>query len=279
MKITEIKTDKILSHTVINIADAVINPYRGCAFGCKYCYAASQKSVLKRKLPWGSFVDVKINAIELLKKELKEKKHIKTVLIGSTTEVYQPIEEKYKIMPQILNLLGEYNKKVIILTRSTLIERDIEILKKLSVRIYFTYTPSFFFKLFEKYSPSLEKRFLVIKKLRENSIEVIPYICPLFPKCFVLKEYFELFKDTVKELNFENLNLRILTISNQLEFIKDKLTSGLIIYENKNKYENYWNKISKRIKEMGKKYHIKTIFYKHNFDAFCNIDYRNYLKK
>ena len=129
MKIELIETGRILSPTQISIADYTINPYRGCPFGCVYCYAQENKSIKKRSQKWGSFIDVKINAIDLLKKEVKNKK-IRRVLLGSTVECYPPQEEKFCITQKIINFLNGHDIAVTILTKCSLLERDLDLISK-----------------------------------------------------------------------------------------------------------------------------------------------------
>jgi len=71
MKITEVKCKTLMGKTGLP-ADYCLNPYIGCAHGCKYCYARFMKKYTKHQEPWGEFVDVKINAPEILKKEAKK---------------------------------------------------------------------------------------------------------------------------------------------------------------------------------------------------------------
>ena len=108
MKVNLVRTDKVLSPTSINLADYVINPYRGCEMGCAYCYSRNNKNMKSRRKDWGNFVDVKINSIEILKKELNdvENTNIK-VLLGSITEIFQPVEKKYHLSEKIIKLLRE----------------------------------------------------------------------------------------------------------------------------------------------------------------------------
>lgn len=104
IEINEIKAQRILNPTSIDLGEYVINPFKGCEFGCIYCYVRGNKTIKKDPRKWGEFIDIRINAPELLKKELKLKK-VKRVLLGSTTECFQPADFKYKLMEQILNIL------------------------------------------------------------------------------------------------------------------------------------------------------------------------------
>ena len=172
MNIKEITIEKALSQTSINLADRVINPYRGCAFGCLYCYAARTKNMKKLAAPWGSFVDIKTNLPALLEKELLLDQNIKTILLGSTTDPYQPIEEKYELSKQILEIIKHHKKEVVILTRSPLIERDIELLKQINHKIFFTFTPLEIYNWFEPNSPTPEKRLKTIELMRSFNLNI-----------------------------------------------------------------------------------------------------------
>jgi len=122
MKINLIKAEKVLSPTQISIAPYAINPYRGCPLGCVYCYAQENKAIKKRSLKWGDFIDVKINAVEILKREIENKK-IKRVLLGSTVECYPTLENDFLITQNIIKLLNSKKIPITILTKSCLIKR------------------------------------------------------------------------------------------------------------------------------------------------------------
>jgi len=107
MRIYEICATQALSRTSINLADRVINPYMGCAFGCSYCYSYSSKASKKTGLKCGTRVDVRKNLPEILSQEISENENISKILFGSTTEVYQPIEKKYRLMRKMLKIISK----------------------------------------------------------------------------------------------------------------------------------------------------------------------------
>ena len=138
MKINLIKAERILSPTQISLAQYTINPYRGCPFGCIYCYAQQNKAIKKKKLPWGSFIDVKVNSVELLNKEIRGK-NINRVLLGSTVECYTPQEKKFLLTKGVIETLNRNGIAVTILTKSALIKRDLPLLSKFKQnKIYLT---------------------------------------------------------------------------------------------------------------------------------------------
>jgi DNA repair photolyase len=276
MRIKEIKVEKALSKTSINLADRVINPYRGCEFGCLYCYASKTKKIIRSNLTWGSFVDVKMNAPEIMEKELKEKSDIKKILLSSTTEPYQPLEEKYKLTRKILEIIKLYNKEVIILTRSTLIKRDISLLKNIKHTIFYTITPQEIYKTFETKSPDPKARLSTLELLLKAKLNVIPYVCPIVPGFFDSSHYFDTLSSLpVTEISFENINLKVL--SNDIFFEKAIGNKSLLlssVYSCEKEYNRYWSIESEKIYSISKKYNMRVKIHIHKFDDFCKIDYK-----
>jgi DNA repair photolyase len=126
MYIKEIQSKAILSKS--KIFPYVINPYVGCQHNCTYCYARFMKRFTGHREPWGQFVDVKINAVELLEKEVLKKKPGR-VWISGVCDPYQPLERKYQLTRGCLQILAEQHWPVTVQTRSPMVLRDIEILK------------------------------------------------------------------------------------------------------------------------------------------------------
>lgn len=148
LKIKEIQVKSVLIPSKLPGADWVVNPYVGCSFGCQYCYAAFIGRWKHPGEKWGEFLDVKINAPEVLEKELLklEKKHqskdFGSILFSSVTDPYAGPEAKYKITRKCLQVLADfgYQGEAAILTKSPLATRDIDLFKKLNVAVGFTVT-------------------------------------------------------------------------------------------------------------------------------------------
>jgi DNA repair photolyase len=108
-----------------------INPYKGCEHGCIYCFARPTHAYLGMS-PGADFesrIFAKPNAAELLRRELASPKYVpKVIAIGTNTDPYQPIERKLKLMRSILEVLWEFKHPVGIVTKSSLILRDLDIL-------------------------------------------------------------------------------------------------------------------------------------------------------
>ncbi len=126
--------------TSSKVYDYTINPYIGCTHGCHYCYARFIKRFLGIKEEWGRFVHVKVNAPELLLRDIKGKKRAK-VWISGVCDPYQPIERRYMLTRSCLEVLIRYNWPIVIQTKSPLILQDIELLKSSSdIDVYLTIT-------------------------------------------------------------------------------------------------------------------------------------------
>jgi DNA repair photolyase len=112
------------------------------------------------KEPWGKFLDIKENAASVLEKELKKAKK-GLVLLSSVTDPYQPIEKKYELTREILKTLLKYQFPVSILTKSSLVLRDVDLFKKfhnIEVGITITTTIDSISKIFEPYSSRASER-------------------------------------------------------------------------------------------------------------------------
>lgn len=267
MILSEIKAEKILSKTQISLADYVINNYAGCQYSCLYCYARYSKRNLKHKRDWGSFVDVKINAPELLEKEL-EKIQPKKVLLGSITEVYQPVEKKYSITRKLLEILAAHKIEIVILTRSDMILRDLDILEKFpKVSVFFTVSDrdGAISNLFENGSPSYAKRLFAVNKLIEKKINVWAHIGPVIP-------YFtesvsivgDLIKTGVKKIELENLNKNSAPLEKIIERLKDvdaeKSDKLKILYSNSETHNKYWKEEKSKLLNLLQDKNIKSHF-------------------
>ena len=112
-----------------------INPYRGCEFACRYCYARFTHEYLELRRPedFERKIFIKQNAPWLLEQELKRVRAGEEIAIGTATDPYQPIERQAKVTRAILEVLARYRGlRVGLVTKSTLIERDIPLLNRIA---------------------------------------------------------------------------------------------------------------------------------------------------
>lgn len=181
MLIKEIKARSILSLSKVH--KYTINPYVGCQHACTYCYARFMKRFSGHKEPWGQFVDVKINAPDLLRKEI-QKKPVGTVWISGVCDPYQPVERKYQLTRQCLTILIQHHWPISIQTRSTLLLRDIELLQlsaSLEVGISITTGDDKIRRLFEPHATPIKERIRILRELHSAKIKTFAMIAPMLP--------------------------------------------------------------------------------------------------
>jgi DNA repair photolyase len=181
MIVREIYARGILSKS--KIYDYTINAYTGCQHACTYCYARFMKRTTGHIEPWGEFVDVKINAPELLQKEINKKTR-GGVWISGVCDSYQPLEAKYKLTRSCLEILVEHNWQFTIQTKSPLVLRDIDVLRKGSdIEVGFTITTADdnIRQLFEPNAPLINERIKALEVLHQAGIRTFAMIAPMLP--------------------------------------------------------------------------------------------------
>jgi DNA repair photolyase len=181
MNIREIWSKSILSNS--KIYPYTINPYVGCQHGCTYCYARYMKKFTGHTEPWGMFVDVKVNAPQLLRREILKKEKAE-VWISGVCDPYQPLEKKYELTRQCLQILISADWPVAIQTRSPLVVRDIDILKEAKqIQVCFSIPTGNdgIRKLFEPHAPSIPDRVSALAELRNQGIRTGAMIAPMLP--------------------------------------------------------------------------------------------------
>jgi DNA repair photolyase len=181
MIIREIFSKAILSKS--QIYDYVINPYVGCSHSCSYCYAAFMRRFTGHKERWGDFVDVKINAPELLAKEIK-KKRVGRVWVSGVCDPYQALEKKQKLTRKCLEILAENQWPVTIQTKSPLALRDMDILERFKdIEAGFSVgtADEKISRLFEPDAPPIRERIRALDILRSKGIPTFAMIAPILP--------------------------------------------------------------------------------------------------
>ena len=165
-----------------------LNPYAGCAFGCSYCYVRRMPIALFREEDWGEWVDIKENAVDLVKKEIPKarKKGDVSIFMSSSTDPYQPIEYKTKLTRGLLEAMVEEQPDFLFLqTRSPLVTRDIDLLKELGNKVMVSMTIETDLEsikeIFAPSAPPIAGRLKALGELREEGIPVQAAIAPLLP--------------------------------------------------------------------------------------------------
>jgi len=179
--VKEVRAKTIISKS--KIYPWVINPYTGCQHGCSYCYARFMKRVSGHTEPWGEFVDVKINAADLLRREVTKKKR-GNVWVSGVCDPYQPLEAQYRLTRQCLEILARHRWPVIIQTRSPLVLRDLDIIRSaegFEVGFSITTADDRIRELFEPGAPPINERIRALEELHDAGVRTYAMIAPVLP--------------------------------------------------------------------------------------------------
>lgn len=256
-----IEVNDYLTKSNLPASDYVINPYVGCPHGCKYCYASFMKRFTQHKEDWGTFIDIKRCSKKINLKKIEHKR----VFLSSVTDCYNEFEEKYELTRNILEQLVNVECELSISTKSKLILRDLDLLKKmknLTVSMSIN-TLDESFKNDMDNASSIHDRLNTLKELHKNGIKTVLFMSPIFPYITDFKEIIDVSKDYINEYWFENLNLKGSYKQTIFKYIENKYPNLLDKYDNiyNKKNKNYWINLSKEIDEYCKTNNIKYINY------------------
>jgi len=287
-----------------------MNLYRGCTHNCIYCDGRAEGYYVDGE--FGKDVTVKINAIEILRRELDPKRKripIKgsfMMIGGGVGDSYQLIEEKYQLSRKVLELMDEYNFPIHVLTKSTLIKRDIDILKKINkknkviVSFSFSSVDDEISAIFEPGVPPPSERLKTLIFFKNEGIACGIFLLPVIP---FITDSPKLLEETIRKASEINLDFIIfggMTLKEGrqkdifFKTLKNKYPKLIGEYENiyqKNKWGEaageYYNSINLTFNSIMKKYKISPriplAFYKdileENDLVVIILEYIDYLLK
>lgn len=180
-QVREVECRSVLNKS--GLADYALNCYAGCEHGCVYCYARFATRFSHPGELWGSFVDVKVNAPQVLAHEVKRKRAGR-VFISSVCDGWQPREVSYCLTRQCLEILLHYRYPLIILTKSMLASRDLDLLaSKEGVELGVTITTldEGLRQLIEPGSSSTTERLALLQEAKRRGIRSYAFLGPLLP--------------------------------------------------------------------------------------------------
>lgn len=170
--------------------DQSINPYRGCEHGCTYCYARPSHAYLNLSpgLDFETRLFYKQDAARLLEQELAAPGYrCSPITIGANTDPYQPIEREYRVTRSIIEVLAKYQHPFSIITKSAMIERDIDLLAPLAaqglvyVMVSVTTLSNELKRTLEPRTASPAARLRAIRRLHEAGVPVGVMVAPIIP--------------------------------------------------------------------------------------------------
>lgn len=261
-----LKTTEVTCKTILNksgISDFTLNCYVGCSHRCLYCYGRYMEKFRKSKERWDEFVDVKINAPEVLFRQIKKIKPPQEVFMSSICDGWQPLEAKYRLSRQCLKMLLEAGFDVSILTKSSLILRDFDLLaayKTPSLGVTITTLNRNLQKLLEPYASSPQERINLLKQAQDKGIKTWVFLGPLIPEFTATPANLETIFRALEGINLQEvcvdrLNLRWGVLRNIQKGLQGRcktLNLRLLLYKTTNpaKYQEY----SRQLKESALQY-------------------------
>lgn len=285
MTIREIEAKSILrKHRKIDswfISHYGMNLYRGCAHNCVYCDGRSEGYYVDGE--FGKDVTVKVNAVEVLRRELDPKRKrvpLKRSFImvgGGVGDSYQPIEKKYQLTQKTLQLICEYNFPVHILTKSTLIKRDIDILKRINeqsraiVSFSFSSVDDRISTIFEPGVPPPDERLKTLSFFKNEGIACGMFLLPVIP---FITDTSELMEEAIRKAREAGVDFVIfggmtLKEGRQKDYFLDMLrkTHPELIAKYQNIYrgsewgeatKGYYSSINQKFNSIAKKYKMPS---------------------
>ena len=212
--IAEVEAKSLLNRS--GITDWTVNCYAGCQHGCRYCYARFATRFTHPREPWGSFVDVKANAPELLEKEVKRRR-TGTVFVSSVCDAWQPLEAQYGLTRRCLEILLQHGFPLHTLTKSALAARDLDLLAAYPDLVQFGVTLTTLdeelARLMEPVAASPHRRLALLSEAKGKGIRTYAFLGPLMPGLADTEEQLAPLLKAVREVGVDHfyvdrLNLR-----------------------------------------------------------------------
>lgn len=264
VSVNQVTVTDYITKSKLPAADYVINPYVGCPHQCIYCYAEFMKRFTRHDEKWGDFLDVKS-----CHKPINTKKIAGTsVLIGSVTDAYNPFENRYLVTRNILEQLVNTSAHIEILTKSSLVTRDIDLFRKIpNIRIGISMN-SFdetFRKQTEPRASSVPRRVEALKILHDAGIQTYVFMSPIFPGITDFQMIIGETKSYTDAFYFENLNLRSGYYLRVMQYIESNYPQFINLYNEifRQKKVSYWEELEESITRYCTKrgLNFKSYFY------------------
>ncbi|MHA2396692.1 MAG: radical SAM protein [Candidatus Thorarchaeota archaeon] len=268
MIVDKVQAKSIITKSNIPGVDFVINPYIGCQHACIYCYAEFMKRFTGHGGEiWGEFIDVKLYDWEKIK---PEKYDGKTLLLSSVTDPYTPLEVKYENTRRVLEKLIGTKAALSILTKSSLVERDIDLFKQfedIQVGISLNSLDEEFVRIIEPRASKPLDRLSAIRNVAAAGISTYIFVSPIFPKISNWEAILEAALPIIDDFRFENLNFRGHNISRIMNLISEKYPQFLEYYQKIRKDPSMWDEIEEDIEDFCKsrQLHCKIEFHHGGF--------------
>lgn len=252
MKVAEVDAKSVLTKSKLPASEYCINPYLGCSHGCKYCYSRFIGRWRGHREPWGSYVDVRKSAPVVLQEELRRVKKKGLVLLGSVTDAYQPLEHRYGLTRNMLGQLVEAGFPISILTKSDLVTRDIDILKKADyceVGFSVSFLDDYVRHKMEPGAASIDRRLAALKKIHDEGIRTYVFVGPIFPELTDFKDILSRVSADVDFVMGESLNIWCGNWTSLEPVLSELLCEHVRIYKRMIMSDTVWENIEGLFRE------------------------------
>lgn len=246
---------------VYNLTIKKDNSYTANFIAISNCYARFMARGTHRGAEWGSFVDVKVNALKLLASELRRKPR-GLVMLSSVTDPYQPLEKKYELTRGVLQRLSKHGFPASVLTKSELVVRDLDVIKGMKdceVGLTITTLDEDVKRVFEPWATSVEGRLDALQRLREAGVETYAFLGPMLPYlsedrlCELLDKLCEVGVNRVlvDRLNLKAGNWRSIRAALDKNFPDFRVKFEEVLFKPSEYYERLKLKISEMCRRRG----------------------------
>ena len=267
MKVTQITVKGILTKSKLPESAFCINPYVGCLHACVYCYARFMKRFTGHDEAWGTFVDVKINGADVIAGELARVRQPATALLGSVTDAYQPLERKFQLTRAILARLVERDFPVSILTKSDLVLRDIDLLRRLSnctVGFSIMSLDPQACHVLEPHACNAARRIDAMRVLHDAGIETYAFIGPILPEVTLLRPIFRAIAGIADTVWAERLNTRCGNWEDILQAVRTIRPALAEQFSKAVRDGEYWRRVGAELCSLSSEYKIPLVgYYEH----------------
>ena len=271
----------IVKSAVNNVAgwlpyDWDLNIYRGCLHQCEYCFAMYSHRYLDNSNFFGD-IYVKTNIAEVLDQTLTSRKLKKKIInVGGVCDSYQPLERKYELMKGVLKVFIKHRHPMMISTKSDLILRDFNLIKKLSeiapvnVAVTIITLEDEIRKKIEPNTSSPLERLNILKQFKNTNVNIGLHLMPIIPMLTDNQKNLENIFSKAKDIGVDYiitgiLNLKGPTKTNFLKFIKNQFPDFIIqylkLYPKSSLAKSYASKIHQKIDFLEEKYQLTSSFF------------------
>ena len=249
--------------------DYSINPYFGCEFACKYCYAMMYFKLRSVRHKWGRYIEAKLYLPKILSKNLHRFKKNAVIGIGTNSDPYTPWEARLKLTRKIIKILRRRGDLTIsIQTKSPLVLRDLDIISggKSDIGFSVASLDKHFINYFEPYAPRPVSRFKALEKIKRFNIETWIFIAPVMPfindDFSMLDEILEYAsKVGVDRVYSDVLRLRLGVRESVIRVLRDYNPSLIKYYQELNRPEIFkrYSTVVGYLRERSKEYGLEYV--------------------